>query len=297
MSIGRKIADHIAGTLGLYLDIGSARSVSGGSINTSYCVRDTAGLTYFLKLNTAASLAMFEAEMEGLRVLSGSNSLKVPRPVACGVADDMAFLMLEWLELSGHNHGALELLGDGLARLHRVTQEQYGWHRDNTIGSTPQLNHLDDDWVCFYGKYRLKYQLELAAANGYGGKLQHKGERLLKEFPRLFETYRPCPSLLHGDLWGGNWGITVDGQPVIYDPAVYFGDREVDIAMTKLFGGFGPEFYRAYQAAWPLDDGFYVRQHLYNLYHVLNHLNLFGGSYLAQAEGIADKLIADLGYC
>ena len=297
MSIARELVDYIAGTLGVHLDIGAARRVGGGSINTSYRVRDTTGLTYFLKLNTAASLAMFEAEMDGLRALGGSNCLKVPQPVACGVAGDVAFLMLEWLELSGHEHGTLELLGDGLARLHRVTQDRYGWHRDNTIGSTPQINDLDNDWVCFYRECRLKYQLELAAANGYGGKLQHKGERLLKEFPRLFATYSPRPSLLHGDLWGGNWGVTVDGLPVIYDPAVYFGDRESDIAMTRLFGGFGPEFYRAYQAAGPLDDGFDIRQHLYNLYHVLNHLNLFGEGYLAQAEGMADKLLADLGHC
>lgn len=297
MAITHELADQVANTIGVRLRVESARSVGGGSINSSYRISDTAGLTYFLKLNTAASLEMFEAEQEGLRALGGPDCLKVPQPVACGVAGDAAFLMLEWLELSGHERGALESLGQGLAQLHRVTQDRFGWHRDNTIGGTPQINHLDDNWVRFYRERRLKYQLERAAANGYGGMLQKKGERLLEKFPQLFAAYSPRPSLLHGDLWGGNWGVTVDAQPAIFDPAVYFGDREADMAMTRLFGGFGPEFYRAYQAAWPLDDGFDIRQHLYNLYHVLNHLNMFGGGYLAQAERMADKLLAELDHC
>jgi fructosamine-3-kinase len=297
MSITRELADHIAGTLGVHLLVESARSVGGGSINSGFRVSDTTGLTYFLKLNTPASLEMFDAEREGLQALGGADCLKVPQPLACGVAGDSAFLMLEWLELSGHDRGALESLGQGLAQLHRVTGDRFGWHRHNTIGSTPQINKPDVDWVRFYRERRLKYQLEQAAANGYGGKLQEKGERLLEKFPQLFAAYNPRPSLLHGDLWGGNWGVTADGQPAIFDPAVYFGDREADLAMTRLFGGFGPEFYRAYQAAWPLDDGFDVRQDLYNLYHVLNHLNLFGGGYLAQAERMADKLLAELDHC
>lgn len=297
MSITRELADHIAGTLGVHLLVESARSVGGGSINSGFRVSDTTGLTYFLKLNTPASLEMFDAEREGLQALGGPDCLKVPQPLACGVAGDSAFLMLEWLELSGHDRGALESLGHGLAQLHRVTGDRFGWHRHNTIGSTPQINKPDVDWVHFYRERRLKYQLERAAANGYGGKLQEKGERLLEKFPQLFAAYSPRPSLLHGDLWGGNWGVTVDGQPAIFDPAVYFGDREADMAMTRLFGGFGPEFYRAYQAAWPLDDGFETRQYLYNLYHVLNHLNLFGGGYLAQAERMADKLLAELDHC
>jgi fructosamine-3-kinase len=297
MSITRELADHIAGALGVHLLVESARSVGGGSINSSFRVSDTTGLTYFLKLNTPAFLEMFEAEREGLQALGSPDCLTIPQPLVCGVAGDAAFLMLEWLELSGHDRDALESLGHGLAQLHRVTQDRFGWHRHNTIGSTPQINKPDVDWVRFYRERRLKYQLERAAANGYGGKLQEKGERLLERFPQLFATYSPRPSLLHGDLWGGNWGVTADGQPAIFDPAVYYGDREADIAMTRLFGGFGPEFYRAYQAAWPLDDGFETRQYLYNLYHVLNHLNLFGGGYLAQAERMADKLLAELDHC
>ncbi len=297
MPITRELADYIAGTLGVHLLVESAHRVGGGSINSGFRVSDTTGLTYFLKLNTPAFLEMFEAEREGLQALGGADCLKVPQPLACGVAGDSAFLMLEWLKLSGHDRGALESLGQGLAQLHRVTGDRFGWHRDNTIGSTPQINKRDVDWVRFYRERRLRYQLERAAANGYGGKLQEKGERLLEKFPQLFAAYNPRPSLLHGDLWGGNWGVTADGQPAIFDPAVYFGDREADLAMTRLFGGFGPEFYRAYQAAWPLDDGFDVRQDLYNLYHVLNHLNLFGGGYLAQAERMADKLLAELDHC
>jgi len=185
-----------------------------------------------------------------------------------------------------------ELLGRQLAALHRVTHTRFGWHRDNTIGSTPQINTQKNDWVTFYREQRLRYQLELAAENGYGGSLQRRGEQLLERLPAFFISYRPRPSLLHGDLWGGNHAALTDGTPVIFDPAVYYGDREADLAMTELFGGFGSGFYSAYRAAWPLDPGYRVRKDLYNLYHVLNHLNLFGGGYRGQAEQMVDRLLA-----
>src|SRR5262249_29793225 len=157
-------------------------------------------------------------------------------------------------------------------------------HRVNTIGMTPQINEADSDWIRFFRERRLRYQLDLAVGNGYGGDLQKQGAQLLERMHGLFAGHRPQPSLLHGDLWGGNWGATADGTPVIFDPAVYFGDREADIAMTRLFGGFDTSFYGAYESAWPLEAGWQARTTLYNLYHVLNHLNLFGAGYLSQAE-------------
>ncbi len=156
---------------------------------------------------------------------------------------------------------------------------QFGWKRDNTIGSTPQRNGTSSDWVEFFRERRLRTQLDLALRNGFAGRLQERGNVLLDLMGAYFSSYRPVPSLLHGDLWGGNWGVDAAGVPLIFDPAVYYGDREADLAMTRLFGGFGNAFYTAYHSNWPLDQAAGSRRGLYNLYHVLNHANLFGGAY------------------
>ena len=177
--------------------------------------------------------------------------------------------------------------------MHQTTRGQFGWGRDNTIGSTPQPNKFSDDWIPFWQEQRLAYQLNLAAKNGYHGKLQERGKLLLEHFPALID-HNPVPSLIHGDLWGGNLSYDSNGNPVIYDPAVYYGDREADLAMTELFGGFGNRFYDAYNEAWPLDQGYKVRKTLYNLYHILNHLNLFGGGYGGQALRMINQLLAEL---
>ncbi|MFA7388288.1 MAG: fructosamine kinase family protein, partial [Thiohalobacteraceae bacterium] len=182
-----------------------------------------------------------------------------------------------------------------LAAMHRTTRTQFGWYRDNTIGSTPQINTPDSDWISFWRDRRLGFQLDLAARNGWGGELQRLGERLLVSVGALFQDYRPRPSLLHGDLWSGNHGYLADGCPVIFDPALYYGDREADVAMTELFGGFGADFYAGYRSSWPLDAGYVVRRQLYNLYHVLNHLNLFGGGYQGQALRLLRELLAEIG--
>ena len=178
--------------------------------------------------------------------------------------------------------------------MHRVCARAFGWDRDNTIGSTPQVNTADADWVSFLREQRLRYQLDLARANGADAGLLDGGERLLDALPRFFDSYYPHPSLLHGDLWGGNWSADAEGQPVIFDPAVYYGDREADLAMTELFGGFDDRFYHSYRQAWPLDAGYNSRKVLYNLYHVLNHYNLFGGGYARQAQGMIETLLAEL---
>ena len=170
---------------------------------------------------------------------------------------------------------------------------RFGWPRDNTIGTTPQVNAWGDDWAEFFRDRRIAPQLALAARNGHGGALQRDGERLLAAIPALLAGHAPAPSLLHGDLWSGNAACLATGEPVIFDPAVYYGDREADLAMTELFGGFGADFYAAYRDAWPLPDGYERRRTLYNLYHVLNHLNLFGGGYGAQAETMIARLLAE----
>ncbi|MGC1729012.1 MAG: fructosamine kinase family protein, partial [Steroidobacteraceae bacterium] len=200
---------------------------------------------------------------------------------------------LEWLTAGRADTACERLFGEQLAALHRVTADRFGWSRDNTIGSTPQTNTPCGDWTEFFRERRLRPQLALAASRGYA-KLEPWGERLLESVPQLLGGHRPQPSLLHGDLWAGNWLALTTGEPAILDPAVYYGDREADLAMTRLFGGFGAAFYRAYEAAAPLPHGASVRCELYNLYHVLNHTNLFGGGYAAQACAMMQRLLSQL---
>jgi fructosamine-3-kinase len=200
--------------------------------------------------------------------------------------------VLEHLELRPADDKGMRALGRNLARLHRVTARRHGWDRDNTIGSTPQINTPADDWIAFWRERRLSFQLKLAASKGHAARLSASGERLIEKLPAFFEGYTPVPSLLHGDLWSGNAAMDADGKPVIFDPAVYYGDREADLAMTELFGGFPHSFYAAYRTEYPLDAGYETRKQLYNLYHVLNHLNLFGGGYGAQAERMIEQLLA-----
>ncbi|GFE89209.1 fructosamine kinase family protein [Steroidobacter agaridevorans] len=287
------LAAALSRALGTEVAAGSERSVGGGSINS--CARFESALgSLFVKHGDASSLTMFQAEADGLAELAKARAVRVPDVLTVGERDGIAFLVLEWIDLRGAASSSEKRLGELLAAQHRVTREKFGWHRDNTIGSTPQSNQDAADWVEFLREQRLRPQLKLAKSNGAGADLIDCGERLCERLGRFFVDYRPAPSLLHGDLWGGNWGSDPTGQPVLFDPAVYFGDREADLAMTRLFGGFGTSFYSAYRSAWPLDAGAATRVTLYNLYHVLNHFNLFGGGYLRQALGMTQRLLAEL---
>jgi fructosamine-3-kinase len=287
------IASRIGLALGRPFRQCAAHEQGGGCINRAARLLGDDG-EYFVKLNAAARADMFAAEAQGLEELAATRALRVPAVVCHGVADGSAFLVLEYLELSGGDAYTPARLGRGLAQLHRTSSGDFGWKRDNTIGSTPQLNTPARDWIGFWRERRLGYQLELAARNGLRGEVQRRGERLLAGLAGFFTGYRPAPSLLHGDLWGGNHAALADGTPVIFDPAVYYGDREADLAMTELFGGFPADFYRAYREAWPLDAGYATRKMLYNLYHVLNHYNLFGSGYGAQAGRMIESLLAEL---
>jgi len=291
MSIWKTIQTDIENATGVKAALNRQGSVGGGCISRAMRVQ-YGEVDYFVKLNSASQVGMFEAEAQGLLELQNSNTLRVPEPVCWGVAGDSAYLVMENLQTGGHANPAT--LGAGLARQHRVTRDRYGWFRNNTIGATLQVNTEADDWIGFWREHRLQFQLELAASRGHGGRLQSQGERLLDVFPQLFASYSPQASLLHGDLWSGNYAYTREGEPVIFDPAVYFGDREADLAMTELFGGFGRDFYSAYADHLPLDDGYPVRKTLYNLYHILNHLNMFGGGYLSQAQAMLDELLSEL---
>jgi len=248
----------------------------------------------FVKVADRQRLALLEAEAAGLRELADAAALRVPSVLAAGVAGSQAFLAVEWIEFRAATPRTEARLGELLAAQHRVTAPRFGWHRDNTIGATPQSNAWTDDWTRFFAERRLGFQLDLAAQQGHSGRLIERGRRLCEQLDALLRGHRPVPSLLHGDLWGGNWAADETGNPVVFDPAVYFGDREADLAMTRLFGGFGRAFYDAYESAWPLEAGADVRFDLYNLYHVLNHLNLFGGGYRGQAETLIERLLAEV---
>jgi fructosamine-3-kinase len=270
-----------------------AQRVAGGSINRCYRWPSGAG-PVFVKVAASAAAPMLEAEAAGLAELAGAQAVRVPRVLACGRTDAASFLALEWLAAGAASEASEERLGARLAAQHAVTAPQHGWWRDNTIGSTPQANGTLASWAEFFRERRLRPQLTLAVANGLGSLLAGPGERLLAGVEALLGTHRPPASLLHGDLWGGNWFATADGEPAIFDPAVYYGDRETDVAMTQLFGGFGPRFYQAYAASAPLPPGAELRCELYNLYHVLNHANLFGASYAMSARATMERLLAEL---
>jgi fructosamine-3-kinase len=286
------LAAALAAATGRRVAAGPGPSVGGGSINR--CVQWVASDgPLFVKLASESHRGMFEAEAEGLRELERAGAVRVPRVLGLGIAEGTAFLALEWIEFGSARAGTEAALGAQLAALHRTTAPQFGWHRDNTIGATPQRNDWTADWVEFFARQRLDFQINLAERSGHGGHWLEQGRRLCERLGALFAGYAPPPSLLHGDLWGGNWAADAAGAPVIFDPAVYYGDREADLAMTHLFGGFGREFYAAYQSAWPLDPGAGARRDLYNLYHVLNHLNLFGGGYRGQAERMIERLLAE----
>jgi protein-ribulosamine 3-kinase len=266
------------------------RSVGGGDISAAWRLQTTDG-PLFLKTTKASGFDMFEAEADGLSALANANAVRVPQVRALTPFDDGSLIALEWLELGEASMKISSAFGQQLADLHRRTQEQFGWNRDNYLGLTQQPNGCADNWLDFYREQRLEHQLRLAAENGYSNELGPAGQKLLDNLDAFFVDYVPAASLLHGDLWGGNWSA-VEGQAVIYDPAVYYGDRETDLAMTRLFGGFSEEFYAAYDDSWPLHDGYEHRIALYQLYHVLNHLNLFGAGYLNRAISLTNALSA-----
>lgn len=280
------IHDASAGTECRWQSLG--RGVGGCTWRVTY-----GDSSWFVKTADDA-LDMFNAEADGLKALAECGAVRVPQVLATGEQGGEAFLVMEGLMLGRKTGEAAARLGGALAHQHQRLGERFGWYRNNFIGATPQFNAPAEDWLQFFRDHRLGFQLRLAAENGYGGVLQEQGTTLMEKLPAFFIGYTPRPSLLHGDLWAGNWGVLETGEPVIFDPAVYYGEREADLAMTELFGGFPPEFHSAYNAVWPLDDGYPVRRGIYNLYHVCNHLNLFGTGYLAQAQGLMEQLLAQV---
>jgi len=288
----QSIVAHIEQVSGQPFSLERQQSMGGGSINSAFLLTGKNAQQYFVKTNRTGQRAMFEAEAQGLQEIASSHTLKVPESVCFGENQSQSYIVLQYLEMTGRADQSL--LGEQLAAMHRVTAAQFGWHIDNTIGATPQPNHWRDNWLDFWREQRLGFQLQLASQNGYGGELQSLGEKLLLEMPKLFSGREIKASMLHGDLWGGNVAGLSDATPVIFDPAFYYGDREADLAMTYVFGGFGPDFYASYQNAYALDEGFAVRKTFYNIYHIINHLNLFGGGYHGQAIHMIEQVLAEI---
>jgi fructosamine-3-kinase len=238
---------------------------------------------------------MFEAEARGLGLLASSCTLRVPAVLGYGTsqAGRPAFIVMEWVQPgSGDRATAGQLLGRGLAALQRITADAYGLDHGNYCGATPQDNRWNSSWIEFYGQRRLGFQMDLAGQRGrMPGQRRQRLERLIARLGEWIDEGACRPSLLHGDLWGGNWLVDSAGQPVLIDPAVYYGDREAELAMCRLFGGFPATFYQAYDAAWPPAAGRGERVALYQLYHVLNHLNLFGEGYGGQVDAILARYV------
>ena len=258
----------------------------GGNTSVSHWSLSIPPSRFFVKAAVGDSMGL-DAEREGLQAIAATGAVKVPAVIAFWQDEPVTVLVLDWLEIVAT--GGAAALGAALARMHASTSTRFGWHRDNTIGAAPQQNAWADDWTAFFRDRRLRVQFEIAGRQGHS-ELARAGEALLERVPALLAGHRPKASLLHGDLWSGNAARLGDGVSAVFDPAVYYGDGETDLAMTSLFGGFDASFYQAYASLAPLADGHAARRTLYNLYHVLNHANLFGGAYAGQAK----RMIAEL---
>ena len=296
--LAERIAQSIGDALETHVEATATAKVGGGCIHEAWkLTADTAEgeRHFFVKANALDARALFAAEADGLAALRAAGCLRVPEVLVQDHDDERAWLALEWLELVPLSPRAATTLGTALVAQHRLPQSHFGWEKDNFIGASPQANGFAHDWLSFWREKRLVAQLRMAARNRLPSKMIDRGERLAADCEALFRGHAPERSLLHGDLWGGNASSLPDGTPVVFDPAVYVGDRECDIAMTELFGGFPPDFMAAYTAAWRLDDGYRTRRDFYNLYHVLNHANLFAGGYVAQAGTQIERLIAEIG--
>ncbi len=284
MSIKSNINDKVEKFIGE--TIVSARSVSGGCIADSRNIVTESGKSYFLKTHSGAE-AMFPKEANGLKELAKPNAIKVPKVILA----DEDFLLLEHIPQGGKTGNFFEKFGTSFAQMHRFTSTTFGFFEDNYIGATPQYNiacgEEKTNWAEFYYQKRILQQYKFAEQNGYATEELRKGVHLLEnKITDILKGSEEAPTLLHGDLWGGNYLCDDAENAVLIDPAVYYGHREADLAMTKMFGGFTSEFYRAYKEGHPLPDGWEYRENLYLLYHYMNHLNLFGSGYYHTAAGL-----------
>lgn len=292
MSLPETLLKHIEMRLdseyGIKTRLRAHMTIGGGDINQAWRI-STDDNDYFLKLNSARLIAMFGTEAYSLQVISKSGCIACPKVLLYGAHKDHAFLLMEYLELSSSGNEAE--LGRQLAQMHRKNGANFGWPINNFIGKTPQSNKSSNSWCEFWLQNRLVPQLMKTTENGFLKKLITVADDVMAATEAILATHTPPASLLHGDLWSGNKAWLANGEPVIFDPASYYGDRETDLAMTELFGGFGADFYSGYNEVWSIEAGYQQRKDVYNLYHMLNHLNLFGSGYLPSCLALAKKII------
>jgi fructosamine-3-kinase len=272
-------------------EIATTSGLAGGDINRAYEVALRDGRRLFVKTNERSPRGMFAAEARGLAWLAEARALRIPEAVSVAAPDDsQQFLVLELVATGSPARDFDEKLGRGLAALHRRGASTFGLEHDNFIGSLPQANAPASNWPEFYRERRLEAQLRRAAQQGRASSRMRQGfERLFRVLGELCGPAEP-PARLHGDLWGGNLLCDEHGAPCLIDPAVYGGHREIDLAMMRLFGGFGARVFDAYDEAWPLADGHDQRVSLYQLYPLMVHVNLFGGSYVGSVEAALERL-------
>lgn len=289
--MNEEICTLLKSTFGQEVKVQSSSETEGGCINQTHILQLTNGERVFLKHNSNPAPGFFSAEVKGLKLLSqAKKGPRIPRALALQDSQNPSFLILEYIEKSSPTRDFPVRFAQSLAELHRNTHHSFGLDHSNYIGSTPQKNTRENNGIIFFRDHRLRYQQELAIKFG---KLPSATEKNLSKLCDRLEGYLDItgeqPALLHGDLWSGNYFSDRDHKPCIFDPAVYYGLREADLAMTELFGRLPQRFYDAYHEAFPLNPGYEERKDLFNLYHLLNHLNLFGNSYLASVEEIIRK--------
>lgn len=246
---------------------------------------------FFVKIYDLPDVWMFEAEFKALQIIEQTATLRVPKPYYYGKNENMCFLIMEYIELSGHIPSSQEKLGHQLAKMHLTKfARSFGFEMNNTIGLTTQINNWTKNWVTFFIHYRLEFQLRVVEKNYEDYELVSLGIKFIEKFPQFFEGLKVLPSLLHGDLWSGNTAKNLEGNPVVYDPSSYYGHHEAELSILQMFGGFNKDFFDGYRELIPCDDGFEERQWGYQLYHYLNHYNLFGDSYRPACMSLLRKL-------
>ncbi|RYM05412.1 fructosamine kinase family protein [Sporolactobacillus sp. THM7-7] len=255
-------------------------AVPGGDINEAFAL-DSRDSRYFLKVHQHTEGNFFTQEARGLKWIG--KAARTPRVIAVGEIGGKDYLILQWIARSSRRND--RKLGQALARVHRITASAFGFDANNFAGQLPQYNEWETDWAAFYLRWRLTPQIEIAKKRGrWNLRREKKFERLSELIKETYRDLEVTPSLLHGDLWSGNVMFADEGEPVLIDPSIFFGNREMDIAMSRLFGGFRPDFYQAYLSDYPLDPGWQERMPWYQLYYLLCHLNMFGEGYGAAVE-------------
>jgi protein-ribulosamine 3-kinase len=288
MNIWQTIQSEIQDATQTHFLLSEKIPVSGGDINQAFRLLGD-GAEYFVKLNSSKYWDMFVQESVGLKALDITQSMLIPKVILHGVFKGQSYLVLEYIKMQ--RQGDIRAFATALADLHLTSHSTFGFDNDNHIGTTPQNNRANNNWGEFFAEQRIGFQLKLLQQKNVSQSLLNKGQQLLKKLPNYLNRHQVKPALVHGDLWQGNYAFNQAGVPLIFDPACYYADHEVDLAMLELFGNPGREFFEAYNRVYKIEQGYTERKKIYNLYHILNHANLFGGSYINQSEQIINELV------